>query len=63
MTKKKVEPVTLTGPAGQTYTITVTERGLKIEVDERHRLVYTSLMTGAGYLSFEVEAVDRGRRG
>lgn len=62
MTKKLPEPTILTGPANQTYTITPTERGLKIEVDERWRVVYTSILSGAGYIAFEVEAVDRERR-
>lgn len=57
MPKKKPEPVTITGPANQTYTITPTERGLRIEVDERWRVVYTSVLSGAGYIAFEVEAV------
>lgn len=62
MPKKKPEPITITGPAGQVYTITVTERGgLRIEIDDRHRIVYTSVMMGAWYVAFEVEAM-RGKR-
>lgn len=57
--KKKPEPTILTGPANQTYTITITERGLRIDVDDRHRLVYTSILSGLSYISFQVEPTDR----
>lgn len=59
MPKKKPEPTVIPGPAGQVYTITVTERGgLRIEVDDRHRIVYTSLITdNVRNLRFEVEPV------
>ena len=56
MTKKKPVPVTITGLSGETYTITVTERGLRIELDDRHRIVYTSLITdNVRHLRFDVE--------
>lgn len=61
MPKKKPEPVTITGPSGQTYTITINGDGLKIVISEQHRLVYTSVMTGTGYIEFQTEAVDRRR--
>lgn len=62
MTKKKPEPTTILGLSGQTYTITITERGLRIDIDDQHRIVYTSVVTdGVRNLRFEVEPV-RGKR-
>ena len=58
--RRRNEPITLHGQNGETYTITPTERGLKIEIGEDHRLVYTSLITDSTrMLRFEVEPVRR----
>jgi len=62
MTKKRPAPVTIPGLSGETYTVTVTERGLRIELDDRHRIVYTSLiMDGSRAFRFEVEPVNSGK--
>lgn len=59
MSKKRPAPVALAGLAGETYTITVTLRGLRIELDERHRLVYTSFITdNVRSIRFDTEPVS-----
>lgn len=54
----KPDPTILLGPSGQAYAITITERGLRIDIDDQHRIVYTSVVTdGVRNLRFEVELV------
>lgn len=58
MPKNKPEPVEITTGSGAVITITPTERGIAVEVDDRHRIVYTSVISdGVRRLRFETEAI------
>lgn len=60
--KKRTDPTIVLGYNGEAYTVTVTERGLRIDIDDQHRIVYTSIITdGVRNLRFEVEPV-KGKR-